>query len=282
MNSKEIISSGLLELYALGQCNAAEKELVEKMAVQHADVREELDAAIHALESYLLSNEQTPPAGLKEKIAAALKDEMSEVKKEAKVINLNAGKENSSADSNRIFKFLAAASIVLLIMSSIMNYHFNSRLQETQDKLAQLKTEKDVLSGEIEVQKNNNWLMEKKMEVWEKDMAVLKKPGLVPMEMKGMPVAPEAKAMVYLDTKTNDVYLEINNLPKAPEGMQYQLWAIMKGKPVNAGMIELCEQPDTCGIHKMTTMDAHAFAISLEKKGGSETPQGSIYAGFGI
>ncbi len=47
-----------------------------------------------------------------------------------------------------------------------------------------------------------------------------------------------------------------------------QLWAIVEGKPVDAGMIDACS-----GLCKMKNIsNASAFAITLEKRGGSPTP----------
>ena len=54
--------------------------------------------------------------------------------------------------------------------------------------------------------------------------------------LKGVEKHPESKATVFWDQKTKEVYLNAESLPKAPKGMQYQLWAIADGKPVNAGM----------------------------------------------
>jgi anti-sigma-K factor RskA len=98
-----------------------------------------------------------------------------------------------------------------------------------------------------------------------------------------MPQAPDAKALVLMDSKTNEIFLDIKKLPTPPDSMQYQFWAIVAGKPIDAGMIELCPATDTCGIHKMNTIpDARAFAISLERKGGNLQPKGQIYASYGI
>ena len=65
----------------------------------------------------------------------------------------------------------------------------------------------------------------------------------------------------------------VNNLPQAAPEKQYQLWAIVDGKPVDAGMVE--ESADASGklLLKMHNIpEAQAFAITLEKKGGSPTP----------
>jgi DNA-binding protein H-NS len=266
----------------MGQCTPAEKQEVELYALEYPEIQAELDSINEALGNYARSYEQTPPAHLKEKIAAAVKKAVTDApKKEAKVIPLDTG-TLAAAGRERIFKLLAAASIALLILSSAMNYRFYSQLNDTEGQLATLKSERDNMTAQMQEQKNSLAEVQKVMEVWSRDMQILKNPDLVPMEMKGMPIAPDAKAMAYLDNKTKDVYLEVDKLPRAPEGMQYQFWAIINGKPVSAGMIDLCEQPDTCGILKMTNMDAHAFAISLEKKGGSEQPQGNIYLAYGL
>lgn len=253
------------------------------MAEKHLEVQEELNAIQEALGNYALLEEKTPPAYLKEKIAAAIKVKPTEEKKEAKIITMNIEKETLPQSNNRFYKYAAAAAVALLICSSVVNYSLYSKLQGTQDEMAGLVNEKNVLAGEVQMQKINFDNLNRSMAVVQSDMKLLKNPNLVTMEMKGKDPAPDAKAMVYCDSKTNEIFLEVDKLPAAPEGMQYQFWAIVDGKPVDAGMIELCEQPDTCGIHPMKTIaNAHAFAISLEKKGGNPSPLGSIYATFGI
>jgi anti-sigma-K factor RskA len=59
-----------------------------------------------------------------------------------------------------------------------------------------------------------------------------------------------------------------NKMPQAASGKQFQLWAIVDNKPVDAGVIDACT-----GLCKMKNIPrASAFAITLEKKGGSATP----------
>ena len=60
-------------------------------------------------------------------------------------------------------------------------------------------------------------------------------------------------------------------MPAAPTGKQYQLWAIVDGSPVDAGMITT--DKGSYSIQKMKSFGkADAFAITLEKTGGSPTP----------
>ncbi len=77
--------------------------------------------------------------------------------------------------------------------------------------------------------------------------------------------------MVYWNKASKEVFIEIKNLPVPEAGKQYQLWAIVNGKPVDAGMITLTQGDSS--LHKMKNFDAvQAFAITLEKEGGSPSP----------
>lgn len=92
--------------------------------------------------------------------------------------------------------------------------------------------------------------------------------NVVKVAMKGIAGKEGNLATVYWNSKSKDVYVLANKLPKAPEGKQYQLWALVKGKPIDAGMLNDCN-----GVCKLkNTQQADIFAITLEKKGGSPTP----------
>lgn len=76
---------------------------------------------------------------------------------------------------------------------------------------------------------------------------------------------------------TGEVYIDPGNLPEAPEGMQYQLWGIVDGKPVDAGMI-VTKKGNKYRMQKMKTFGkAEAFAVTLETMGGNPTPKGQMY-----
>ncbi len=73
----------------------------------------------------------------------------------------------------------------------------------------------------------------------------------------------------FWNKNTKEVFITVNKLPIAGTGKQYQLWAIVDGKPVDAGMID-----NNCTtICKMKNIpNAQAFAITLEQSGGSPAP----------
>jgi anti-sigma-K factor RskA len=99
-------------------------------------------------------------------------------------------------------------------------------------------------------------------------MQMMSDPTVAKITMATMRPNENNLATVFWDTKTKDVYLLPNKMPAAAAGKQYQLWAIVDGKPVDAGMMDVC-----AGLCKMKNIPrASAFAITLEKKGGSATP----------
>ncbi|MGH2623487.1 MAG: anti-sigma factor domain-containing protein, partial [Sphingobacterium sp.] len=88
--------------------------------------------------------------------------------------------------------------------------------------------------------------------------------------LQGVERFPNAKAVVFWDTQSSDVFLTAANLPEAPAGKQYQLWAIVQGQPVDAGVLPL--SPKSTLVEMQGIASAEAFAITLEKEGGSAVP----------
>jgi anti-sigma-K factor RskA len=93
------------------------------------------------------------------------------------------------------------------------------------------------------------------------------------VRLNGLKVAPKAKATACWCPDSKELYFSSESLPAPPSGMEYQLWAIVDGKPVDAGMIKM-----DSGMQKMKQIsNATAFAVTLEKTGGSLTPTGDMY-----
>ncbi len=63
----------------------------------------------------------------------------------------------------------------------------------------------------------------------------------------------------------------VESLPKTPTGKQYQLWCIIDGKLVDMGVIDKEFENKVLTI-KAPKGSVVAFAITLEKQGGSKTP----------
>ena len=93
---------------------------------------------------------------------------------------------------------------------------------------------------------------------------------MVQVKLKGISVQPDALATLYYDNSNKDVYLQINKLEEAPEGKQFQLWAIVDGTPVDAGVFDANSESTLIKL-KQSEKPA-VFAVTIENKGGSPTP----------
>ena len=102
--------------------------------------------------------------------------------------------------------------------------------------------------------------------------ALLQKPGVKMASLKGTGVSPTSYVTVYWDTTSKDAYLMINNLPAPASDQQYQLWALLDGKPVDMGVFNYELRQEKLLVKAKNVQNAQAFAITLEPKGGSENP----------
>jgi anti-sigma-K factor RskA len=77
-------------------------------------------------------------------------------------------------------------------------------------------------------------------------------------------------ATVYWNPKTKEVYLDIQRLKEISRENQFQLWAIIDDKPVNAGVFDN-EQEGLIEMNKIGPGVA-VFAVTIEPRGGKESP----------
>ncbi len=256
MNAQEIISSGLLELYAAGIATDAERQQVETWRQQYPEVAAELSAIELGLENYALANAVTPAANVKDKLFAQINTAA------APVVNINTQPAKVVAFNG--WKWAAAASIALLIGSAVFNYSLYNKVETATAKLTEAEQQLTVAKAEADAMRN--------------DIEVVKQ-GLQ-VSLKGQPQMPDAKAKIYWMTGNGDVMVDASNLPDAPAGKQYQFWAIVDGVPVEGGLIITNDKGKKFRMQKMKSFGrAEAFAISLEKEGGNPTPTEVVSVG---
>ncbi len=77
-----------------------------------------------------------------------------------------------------------------------------------------------------------------------------------------------ASSLRVLYAANGEVYIDAINLPPLAAGKQYQLWGIVNGQPVDAGIFDPVD-----GLISMKQLqDAAAFAVTIEPIGGSQVP----------
>lgn len=224
----------------------------------NAEVREAFEEAQKTLEDLATAQAVTPPDDLRTKIWSKIQQEQTPEEVAPVVsVDIPAAKPQEEIRIQRTsnWKVYAAAASVLFLISVAGNIFWMNEQANTRQEIAQMKSEK----------KNQDLAMLK----MNQKMEMISNPDMKMVMLKGVEKHSDSKAMVFWDTKTKEVYLNAESLPKAPQGMQYQLWAIEDGKPVNAGMYS--EEKDS-KIALASIPKAQAFAITLEKQGGSPVP----------
>ncbi len=260
MNPLDIISSGLLELYVTGSATQEEILQVEAWMQLHPEVRQEVYAIRESIEIMVLSETKAPSLSVKEKLFAQINAQSNEGLADSAPTYPSAVAEVPVVQMvpQKRFNWMAAASVVLLLGSIVANLMLYNKVED-------LEKENSYARAELIQSKDSAAAMANYLNVIQSKYSEL-------VGLTGQQIAPEAAAKVYWIKNTGEVYIDPSNLPPAPAGKQYQFWGIVDGKPVDGGMIEL-KSGKTYQILKMKSFGkADAFAITLEKEGGSPTP----------
>jgi anti-sigma-K factor RskA len=257
VDTKTYIESGIIESYVLGLASAEEATELEMLCKQYAEIKNAVVEFEALIEKQAFADAVEPPAEAKEKLMSALATEFA--KAQTPVVPLPV--DTSKAKSFSLIRYFAAASVILLIASTVLNIYLYNNYLSVNNKYEALLTERNSLQA-------NNDVFRTRINNLEQSMRVIENPDVRVITLKGLPGKENNLAAVYWDSKTKDVYLLPTKMDVIPSDKQYQLWAIVNGKPVDAGVIDDCD-----GLCKMKNIpDAQAFAITLEKKGGSPTP----------
>lgn len=249
MEIKDIISSGLLELYATGLASPEEAAQVLQWVQQYPEVADELNEIEAGMAVYAKANAIEPDTSVKQKIFARINEQ-----EPPKVVPLSTMVEESKTKVvviSSFWKNAAAAAVLLLTGSSVLNivqYNRNGQIGKELDQRKEQVASLQERSKEIE----DNW-------------RIVQSKYSQPVTVNGLEVSPDAQAKVFWMKNTGDVYVDPTNLPEAPEGKQYELWAIVDGAPVNAGIIITTKKGVSYNIQKMKGFGkVDAFAVSIE------------------
>jgi anti-sigma-K factor RskA len=259
------ISSGIIENYVLGTVTAEEAREVETYCLQYPEIKAAVDDYAATLEQYAKLQAATPPEGLKGKIWAKLREPANRKPGSEKYSVVKNIKAKTIMVVHPVMRYLTAASITLLIGSLALNMVFYNKFLNYKNKYSQLQIAQHTIVAQ-------NQTYETRLNQLQNDMDIIKNPSMQPVVMKGVSEHPGMMATVFWNKKSGAVYLAVNKLPPPPPGKQYQLWAIINGKPVSAGMCDVAIVNDMMQKMSLSTANAQAFAITLEKAGGSDVP----------
>lgn len=252
MNIREYISSGILESYVSGNLSEQERREVEINLARYPELREELRSVEETQERLLMITGIEPSAQLKARVFSRIPNDSDH-----RVVRIG------GAGTLRNWQLAAAACLAMAIVAIIFALNYRTRWKAAESELLALNVQNR------QIAENYNRVNER-LNKLEDDIDVLGDPRFSRILLSGTPNAPDAMASVYWNENTREVYLRIVNMKKLSRENQYQLWAIIDGKPVDAGVFDA----DAPGLLRMKDIGRGAaiFAVTIEPRGGRQVP----------
>lgn len=272
------LESGRLEQYALGELDPAARAEVDGWAARYPQVRQELDELLTGLDVYAEAHALTPPAGARERILGRVLAEIGSAETTAAVptpavptMRVSASNPHLAtqaptppAAAQRRSGWAIAASVALLL-SLGANALLYSRWQQTSADLVAAQNSQARFAQTSQV-------VERRLQGAESQLQVLRSPEYKLVALAGTPAHTKARARVLYNAATHRVFIDVQQLPSLPAGKQYQLWALDKGKPIDAGVLAANTAAGD-GLQQMKDIaSAQTFAMTVEPTGGSTGP----------
>jgi len=264
----EYIASGILESVTLGLASPQEVQEVACLSKIYPEIQAEFVRIQKSCEEMMFESAQAPDsairASLLKTISETPQDKAPESsKKEAKIISMKPTPEIVGVSP--MWKMMAAASLILTFGIGSLWFISNKEVKRLDSSLASM--EKKHLEDSQVLQAM----------VLEKDhlqtvQEVLAEQSTRTVMMKGTTMEPEASVKVMWSTGMKKAVMHAEKITPPPANMQYQLWVIADGKPVSVGVFNYDEVEQMTEPFDVNAQNITAFAITLEKMGGSPTP----------
>ena len=272
MDIKDYISSGILEQYVLNSASAQERQEVECMSHIYPEIKVALTELQTAIENYTEANAVTPPIGAKEKFLTAIKSTSQDKAEPGKVIPIGTTAANKeSKEFNKYGKLAIAASICLLVGLGFTYLTLNGKVNELSADVASLETQNNRLNSDNLNLSSTVDSLSGNATFNQALLADLSSFDTKKIQLGGTDLSPESKVNVFWNATSKNVYMKVDDLPEHTDDKQYQLWAIVDGTPTDMGVFDLAL---AANLQQMPYVveNAQAFAITLEEKGGVQSP----------
>ncbi|MDB5271388.1 MAG: hypothetical protein JWP58_4428 [Hymenobacter sp.] len=292
-NFQDYIESGILEQYALGELSAAEQAAVEAQAASHPEIQAELQQVQAALGFYAEAHAITPPAAMRERV---LNNVLAQISGPAANTSLRAAVDAVAQTTSRPSPVASApqpvaaateavvrpmssapvavpasrsgwaiAASVALLLSLGGNMLLYSNWKSASSELVAMQNERNRFATTSQV-------VERKLGSLQQENEVLRNDEFRAVALAGTKTAPTAHARVLFNPATHKVYVDVRSLPPLPADKQYQLWALDKGKPIDAGVLTVATATGEGLQHMKDIASAQTFAMTVEPAGGSVGP----------
>ena len=275
MDVQRYISSGILESYVFGMLPEAEHNEVEAVVLQYPDIKAAVNLLQQDKERFVQLYAVAPPPGVKDRLIEIIQLENEEESSHlppaetpapAAAVKPMTGPASGlppKSSKEHLYKYAAAAIIVLLLGSIVMNFVFFHKSIDYKSRYKALIATKEKLDAEKERQA----LTSRKTPPPDSDP--LTNPEFKWTKMQGSGAYAGKSVSVGWNPRTQAVYLQAQLMPAPPAGKQFQLWAIVNRKLVDIGVFKTGDSVSGQLQEMKALAVAQGFAVTLEKTGSS-------------
>ena len=263
---KAYVSSGILESVVLGFASEQEIQEVSCLAHIYPEIETEMTAIESVVEKMVFAMAVQPDERVRANVLAAIgKEQQPPFENQADQPETGIVQLPVTAPGANPWKWVAAASVVLFIGMGLLWMNATNQSSVLSGRLAAMKREQEenaqvLMAMRIEQERNRSI------------QAVLTEKSTQNIQLKGMPMDPTASVKIMWSANENKALLFAENITAPPTDMQYQLWAIAEGKPVSLGLFDYDEVINMTDPFEVSVENVSAFAVTMEKKGGSPVP----------
>lgn len=249
MNEQVTILPGMIEQYVLGLCTDAERSMIDQLRQKNAMIDADIQLFEKTFEAINMQKGLLPSKATDEAILTAL-SLLNQSVSTKKIIPIHSHKF-------RVIKQFAIAASVMVVLS--VGYYFALFAKYRSQQIALIAKNPEVLST-LPVS----------------DYNIIKDPTITPIPMYGVGIHTICRCTMFWDKKTGKVYIMIHHLPRTDDTKDFQLWAMVNGKPISVGIINDAIRDRFIEIDQMPE-GATAFSVTLENAGGGATPSDDQY-----
>ncbi|UII76551.1 anti-sigma factor [Flagellimonas sp. HMM57] len=239
MEKDKILEEGLLEQYLTGELSKEDTLLVENILKKDSELKQHFLQMQDDLEKMGFENAVTPPFQVKHALQKQLEDPI--------------------AKKTNWMPFIAAASLALVFMLSAIWLY--TKWQNAEENLESLQITTADLQNRLDNLEQNYLLTSNRLET-------INNPNVIPLVLYGNNIAPNSKAVAYVNHKSKLVMINPQGLPKLPADKTYQMWSDVDGEMINMGLV-----PTDKELVTLKYIDsAESLNITIEPAGGNDHP----------
>lgn len=240
---KEILNSGILHRYVVGETNPKEDQELYNALQLYPELKQYLNELEDDLMQLGLENAIEPPKEVKHNLLNHVK---------------NVG--NTKKTLNSAYSWMLLAACLVLAMG-IFSYSVYTKSKDYNQQLTKVTEEYKDLKNQVETLKST---LTQREHIYD----ILSDPETGKYVLKGNSISPNALAVGYVNKSLKQVYIDAKKLPTLSKDKDYQLWADVEGEMINMGVVKPAD--DLLAMNYIE--NAESINLTIEPAGGSDHP----------